>query len=537
MVLVRRLTQVRHLEEALEAVGLRFTVEGGKSFFDRQEVHEVLAVLRAVDDPSDAVSLVAALRSSFFGVSDRDVAAYALAGGRLSLGPVEEGRPGAPVLGPALALMEELHRERLRLTVPALLDRLYDETRVIAALTGTRRGEAQVANLEKVATLARQSASLGVLTLRGFTRLLEERIANAREEPDLPSTRPGDPRTVRVLSIHKAKGLEAPVVALFDTADDCRAFVDAVPLWDEKRIAVGFRQGCQPPSWSTLVMKERARAEAERRRLLYVACTRARDFLLVPLPPADARVGAFWKDLIVRLPRDGDADVRIVTPSPRSEGPGLRVDLRALASARGGDLVASRWESERQGLLERAAERPFRPVSATRAAARTAPPPAFAPGSRGGKGFGALVHRVLEWMPLDGDGTGRAAAMAEALAPSFGLDDDDARRAADAALRALALPVMQRARDAPRVWRELALWFPEEDELIEGIVDLVFEEDGGLVVVDYKTDHIAPEQALVQAAHHAPQLQLYGRGLAQATGMRVKERLVLFTAIGQAVAV
>jgi ATP-dependent helicase/nuclease subunit A len=140
-------------------------------------------------------------------------------------------------------------------------------------------------------------------------------------------------------------------------------------------------------------------------------------------------------------------------------------------------------------------------------------------------------------MPLDDGGAERAAAMAEALAPSFGLDEDDARRAADAALRALALPVMQRARDAPRVWRELALWFPEQDELIEGIVDLVFEEDGGLVVVDYKTDHIAPEQALVQAAHHAPQLQLYGRGLAQATGMRVKERLVLFTAIGQAVAV
>src|SRR5207247_11033553 len=81
MVLVRRLTQVRHLEEALEAVGLRFAVDGGKSFFDRQEVHEVLAVLRAIDDPSDRVSLVAALRSSFFGVSDRDIAAYALDGG------------------------------------------------------------------------------------------------------------------------------------------------------------------------------------------------------------------------------------------------------------------------------------------------------------------------------------------------------------------------------------------------------------------------------------------------------------------------
>jgi len=127
--------------------------------------------------------------------------------------------------------------------------------------------------------------------------------------------------------------------------------------------------------------------------------------------------------------------------------------------------------------------------------------------------------------------------MAEALAPSFGLDESAADRAATAAERALALPVMQRARAATRVWRELPLWFPEGAELLEGVIDLVFEEDGALVLVDYKTDGIAAEQALAQAAHHAPQLQLYGRGLAQALGLPVRERLVLFTTLGQVVAV
>jgi ATP-dependent helicase/nuclease subunit A len=68
-------------------------------------------------------------------------------------------------------------------------------------------------------------------------------------------------------------------------------------------------------------------------------------------------------------------------------------------------------------------------------------------------------------------------------------------------------------------------------------VDLVFEEDAELVVVDYKSDAIASEQALDQAAHHAPQLQLYGRGLAQAAGQPVRERLVLFTALGRTVPV
>src|SRR4029079_15782951 len=122
LVLARRLTQVRHLEEALERAQQRFTVEGGKSFFDRQEVHEVLATLRAIDDPSDRVSLVAALRSAFFGLSDRDIVAYALAGGRLDLRvPVDESLTGGPLLAPALRLLLELHAARTRLTASALL--------------------------------------------------------------------------------------------------------------------------------------------------------------------------------------------------------------------------------------------------------------------------------------------------------------------------------------------------------------------------------------------------------------------------------
>jgi ATP-dependent exoDNAse (exonuclease V) beta subunit len=123
------------------------------------------------------------------------------------------------------------------------------------------------------------------------------------------------------------------------------------------------------------------------------------------------------------------------------------------------------------------------------------------------------------------------------LAPAFGLDAEAARRAAAAVRATLGLPVLERARRAARVFRELPVVFPEGDHLAEGIIDLVFEEGGALVVVDYKTDPIAPAQALAQAAHHAPQLQLYGRGLAQATGQHVRERLVVFTAIGQAVGV
>jgi ATP-dependent helicase/nuclease subunit A len=536
MVLVRRLTQVKILEESLEAAELRFTVEGGKSFFDRQEVHEVLAVLRAIEDPDDRLALVAALRSSFFGVSDRDLVVYHLAGGPLRAGPEHAALPAGAELQPALQAIAELHGERLRVSVAALIERLFERTRILAALAGTRSGERRAANLEKVVTLARQAGDLGVLSLRGFVRLLEERIGSAREEPDLPRTRPGDPDTVRVLSIHKAKGLEAPVVAVFDCADDARGRPDTVPLWEEGAIAIGFRQGCQPPRWEELRRREEAKSAAELRRLLYVACTRPRDFLVLPRPPGDARVGELWKDLLLRLPRQDDADCRLVDvdalPAPPEPEPGL--DLRALANAQGEDPLAVSWERERRLLLEEAAWRPFVPISVTRAARRAAPLEAVAP-SAVGRRFGSLVHQILEWIPLDAPG--QASGMAAALAPRFGLDAAAAERAADAVRRALALPVIERARRASRVFRELPLVFPEGSELIEGVVDLVFEEQGGLVVVDYKTDGIGPEQALERADHHAPQLRLYARGLTQATGLPARERLVLFTALGREVRV
>ena len=99
-----------------------------------------------------------------------------------------------------------------------------------------------------MAALAREAARSGRPHPARLRTLLADRIQNAREEPDLPLTRPGDPDTVRVLSIHKAKGLEAPVVALFDTADNAFPVADTVALWDEGKIAIGSAWAASRPA-------------------------------------------------------------------------------------------------------------------------------------------------------------------------------------------------------------------------------------------------------------------------------------------------
>ena len=285
----------------------------GKSFFDRQEVHEVLAVLRSRGGPGrPGGSLVAALRSSFFGVSDRDIVGYALSGGRLCGARVDESQAGGRRPGPGTRAAGAPAR-RAHPRQPGGTARSDCTTRRACwrRSPADPAGEAAIANLEKVVALARQAADLDVLTLRGFATLLRTARGvlgrGARSAGDTTGRsrygpHPHDP---------PGQGLEAPIVALFDTADDFGGSASVIPLWREGSVAVGFRRGCRPPGWDELEREDAARTWAEARRLLYVACTRARDLLVCRGRPGSAKIGRFWKDLIDRLPRASDADVEV----------------------------------------------------------------------------------------------------------------------------------------------------------------------------------------------------------------------------------
>ena len=534
LILARRLTQIRPLEQALERASVPFVVDGGRSFFLRSEVVETHAVLRAVDDPSDTTSLVAALRSSFFGVSDRAIAEWRFEGRELSILGVE---PATDEVGRALYLLRRLHEDRTRLPPAALIERLFDETSIFAALHAAERGsttraQPRISNLRKVVHLARQAESLGLLTLRGFNLLLSNRLDGAGEEPDLPSSRPGDPHTARIMTIHKAKGLEAPVVVLYDSMDKLVPRVDTVPLREEGKIALGFVKDCQPPDWDVLALKEEVRLREETHRLRYVAATRARDWLVVPIPPATERVGDFWheiaKEIAVPSPDLVNLDAGAVKlPEEPNEIPALSPADEMPSDIQG-------FLSRRAALIRAGSDATLSPVPVREDAARESPaavePPEFV-----GRVFGSFVHRLLELADFSKPESVRK--IAPALAPAFPLTKEAVARAEAQAEAALSLPIMREAARAVRVFREVPISYVEEDRLLEGVCDLAFEDEKGWVVVDYKTEAIGEDQVLAQASHHAAQLRRYARGLALASDSHQSRRFVLFTSLGRQVAV
>ena len=104
------LTGIDAYEEALKSRGIPYRLEGGKEFYMRQEVRSLLCCLKALDDPADDISLVAALRSPFFGFSDEEIFLFASSGNRLSyLHPPEEEGSG---FAEAFSLLRKLHGER-----------------------------------------------------------------------------------------------------------------------------------------------------------------------------------------------------------------------------------------------------------------------------------------------------------------------------------------------------------------------------------------------------------------------------------------
>ena len=214
--LFRAMTGVVAYEDAFRAAGIPFRTVGGRHYYDRSEVGWTIAALVAIEDPHDPVALVGALRSPFFGVTDEALLRLHASGGELCyLRPLPQGAD--PLLSAAWALLGALHQERNAVSPAALVERLLAGTQVLAAYGLEPQGEARVANLLKVLDTARALEATGALTFRGFVRWLRDRGA-ARYEEEESAIDAED--AVRLMTIHKAKGLEFPVVVVPDLGRD-----------------------------------------------------------------------------------------------------------------------------------------------------------------------------------------------------------------------------------------------------------------------------------------------------------------------------
>ncbi len=572
---------------ALEARRIPHVLVGGRSYHAREEVVALRNAVAAVEWPDDELSVFATLRGPFFALGDDALLGYRHRAGALApfrrIAEAELTELTRPV-DAALEILATLHRRRNRRPIADTVARLLEATRAHAGVANWPAGEQALANVFRVLDLARRFEAQGAISFRAFAqRLIDDaERGGAAEAPVVEEGTDG----VRMMTVHRAKGLEFPIVILVDPTAPSKPqnpsrYVDAsLGLW-----AMPLA-GCCPMELAAN-REEVLRHDAEEAvRLAYVAATRARELLVVPVCGDQTIEG--WLDVLAPVVTPPDERRRVSSPVPgappfgpdsvferppgargveASVAPGLHrpergahhvvvwdphaLDLdrehdvglrqqRILAADDGGNAAEGErqhaaWKSRRAEARRTGSVPSVVVRTPTEEKEAEGPAPtegevvplettdAPREGRPRGKRFGSLVHAILAVAPLDADAEG-IARVASTQGRLVGAPKDEVEAACHAVRATLAHTLLARARSAGvDARREAPVTLRlAEGELLEGVVDLVFREADAAGPVWTVVDFKTDGEVASRRPAYERQVAWYVRAIAAATGERAR---------------
>lgn len=294
-VLARTTTNFSTLTSALNRAGVPVRVTGSRMFWSKQEIHDIVSMISFLHDPSDDVSLAAVLRSPFGCLGDQELSdiAHTDGGGtlweRLSRYAADNTN-ASPLARQSATAISDLLALAAHLPAAPLLRTVLDRSGYRARATSAAASEQEDANIEKLINIARNFESQGFRNLHDLAKELRQWAEQELQESEANTS--GDRAAVSVMTVHASKGLEFPVVFLFDTN---RSSPNAKVV--EWNTSMGIAFSVPPEGTPSFITRARKRTlsrsviygananreEAEQRRLLYVALTRARDHLVISI--------------------------------------------------------------------------------------------------------------------------------------------------------------------------------------------------------------------------------------------------------------
>ena len=595
--------------KALRDNGIPAYSEEKESAFDSPEVKLMLNLLRVIDNPTQDIPLLSVLCSPVYGFTPDELAQIRAKNRYASLFAAVEA--AQHICAGAAAFCGQLASLRACAcvsTVDELIGRVLELTSLGAVTCAVSGGDTPMKNLNLLRHFARGFESGGGKTLSDFVFYIDRLIDNGVELPSASGGDAGSLNGVRVLSIHKSKGLEYPFCFLAGTAKRFNKRDLNADILIDNVAGLGIKRKVGVCRYNTLprlaVQIEIGRNElAEELRVLYVALTRAREKLMIvgAVPKAEK----YLADKASQLMFGSIIDPYTVTSS------GCILDwmtLCALANPssrkdmlRGAEQITVRgdypqWEFrlintheqlaspiKSEELLRVTAEKPvtetdyatmlqyhlaYRYPNAAAAALPQKVSASQVAHDESGDYFEKIIAKPAFLSKEHSTSVERGTAhhlflqYCDFLRARASLDDEIERLTEQGALsetqaklidrqgmtRLLGSPLFDRVTASPRVYREerfivklrpslLSDDYPDTDEeiVMQGAVDLAFEEDGQLVIVDYKTDRVRDIQKL--ASLYQKQLALYREALAQSLECEVKECLICSIALNDVIKV
>jgi ATP-dependent helicase/nuclease subunit A len=540
LVLTRIRKRLPVIERALEDARVPFEVSGAGAFGHSPHVKQLRGLLAALAEPEDQASLVGVLRGPLFGLSDRALYAYRVAGGALSIGvPAlgeDEEDQGGPVpdaarnVASAMRSLWAMVRWTRQLPLAAAVARIVEASGLLVEAAAAACDAAPAGDLLHAVDRVRRVAEKGGGLADALDALDADMTSNEVESVPLE---PGRDDVVRVMNLHKAKGLEGRVVFLVDAASRPPRRPPDIRIVRRGDVAEGwvslqqrFRNGGQrviaePADWASHVSSEMRFLDAEQTRLLYVATTRAREQLVVcrwQKQPARGSWGALEPWLHAARPVVVSSETTTAAVAAGS-GPGANewLETRRLALVRQIDV------------RERLARASYASDSVTSTAPVVRPvkeddPARLLRGPATGVDWGVLVHRLLE-VAVNGRATDRAGLERAGRwlvrdAPGLATVLDEA---VDSVIAVMASPLWRDIATSPERHAEVPFAFSRPGAtgvpvVQHGVIDLVYRAGEGWRLIDWKTDQVGvgDGSSLVRLYRH--QLDAYVEAWARVAG-------------------
>ncbi len=547
-ILVRTRTAADMYTDALDRVGIPYHFDSGQGFYQQPEIRAVAHLLQALDDPTDEAAAVAVLKSPLAAASDSELLQLrtALGDGPLRIDPacLPESYDGR--LREAIGVLADLRRELHRFRLPELIDHVIRASGLLQAqAVGARSAgmRQRQANLRMLVQRAAHFSDNNDDSLRPFVRWLSQRGVRSLPESESATTE-ADDDAVRILTIHQAKGLEFPIVIVPKLQDQTWSPVDFIV--DRRNNRVEFKLGedrsqFRTQGYAAALRRDRVYGDAEARRMLYVAATRARDWLILPSFPADSlsRRDSFHTFLDEAAPhwltRDADRDTIVLSPrtfdAAPSPQPVLHVppheDLREQWSAHHAAAIEGGMRKIDTVTPSRLGGSPFDEAADVGVDLSERDDRAIDP-----LDFGQAVHEAMESADFGDLEVTRRRTIS--ICRKHHISPEPVIAHVE---RALQSDLIRRATKSEVVHRELPLTSISSGEdqttITEGVADLLFSDQGRWVLVDYKSDESIPAD---RQDRYNRQVQLYASMLADAN-VQVSEAYLLLTSTGASIAV
>ncbi|MDW7670262.1 MAG: UvrD-helicase domain-containing protein [Bacillota bacterium] len=540
LILTRYKDGIEVYTRELENRQIPYRVAGGSDFHEVREVKETLNLLHFLENPADAVRMAAVLRGLFFGLSDDQLYQYKRSGGRFALwAQIPEDCPEA-VKGLVTSALERLntyHDWLCTLPFSVTLENIMADTGLLPTTWMQAEGRARCGHLLYLMEYLKKQEAAGTTTAGTLLESLQALLDSGVEE-ELDIT--GEQNVVRIMNLHKAKGLEAPVVFLAQPAKLVNRSPDrhirrsadqAVGCWvySVAKGSYGSKPLGMTLDWPEWEQEEAIYQDAEEDRLLYVAATRARNALIISSCKNDRKNP--WQRLLKGLEEEDMIQMETVEVPSVTEDTKTAVDEIPDASAK----LLEDWVTPLAiHTYRHTTPTTDKDLEALWDIGRAA---------GGGQAWGTVVHLALEH--LVHNGTAEGLPLERWLAEA-GLQPERTEELAQMLRGFQNTPLWQRIRMSPCVYTEVPFHlkvaeghdlYPQyKNEVngpvyLAGVIDLVFKENDGWVMVDYKTDRLedpANYPRLEEA--YRPQLRQYKAVWEHITGETVTDMLIHFLA-------